>query len=511
MLAIDLFDQLEQGTFEHALHYLVENRLDLSIYNDQYKNDLQGRPAFHPAILLKIVLFAYSKGITSSREIAWCCQKNIVFKALSCDTEPHYTTIAHFISAFPEQNKSLFEQVLLICDQEGLLGKELFAIDGCKLPSDASKSYSGTFEELARKRQKIQALIQYHSDLHKQHDQHQETLDTTQLQTLKAKKQSIATLEAQANKIQTFLDNNTPRIGDSGKEVKSNITDNDSAKMTTSKGTIQGYNGIATVDKKHQIVIHAEAFGKGPEQHTLVPILDDVDDTFKRLKIDESILQKVIITADTGFAMESNMKHLHEHTIDAYIPDNQFRSRDPKFKDQKIKHPRKSRAKADAFHPIPASEFHYDPILASCICPNNETLKNKSISIDRQGFKRLYFRASKTQCMDCTLNTRCMKNPPTRDNQQQQGRQVSYRLGSCKKATYTDWMARRIDSEKGKQIYGHRMSVVEPVFGNVTSNKHLNRFSLRGIEKVNAQWRLFCMVQNIEKLAKYSNWGAKGQ
>ncbi|MCP4255554.1 MAG: IS1182 family transposase, partial [Candidatus Scalindua sp.] len=74
-----------------------------------------------------------------------------------------------------------------------------------------------------------------------------------------------------------------------------------------------------------------------------------------------------------------------------------------------------------------------------------------------------------------------------------------------RKRTATDWMKRRVDSNKGKEIYSHRMSVVEPVFGNIGTNKGLNRFSLRGKEKVNGQWKLYCMIQNIEKLMRYGN------
>ncbi len=68
--------------------------------------------------------------------------------------------------------------------------------------------------------------------------------------------------------------------------------------------------------------------------------------------------------------------------------------------------------------------------------------------------------------------------------------------------------SKRVDSQKGKQIYSHRMSVVEPVFGNITSNKGLKRFTLRGKTKVNAQWKLFCLIQNIEKLANYGELAA---
>jgi len=84
--------------------------------------------------------------------------------------------------------------------------------------------------------------------------------------------------------------------------VKSNLTDNESAKMTTSKGTIQGYNGVATVDKKHQIIIDAQAFGEGQEHHTLQPVLETVEDRFQKLGIAENIYQQgAIVTADTSF------------------------------------------------------------------------------------------------------------------------------------------------------------------------------------------------------------------
>jgi len=138
-IALNYRNQIHPGTFEYALHYLIEHELDLSIFYPHYKNDHNGRPAYDPAILLKIILFAYSKGITSSRQIQWCCEQNIIFKALTCDSVPHFTTIAAFISGYSEEVQNLFEQILLICHQQGLLGNELFAIDGCKMSSNASK------------------------------------------------------------------------------------------------------------------------------------------------------------------------------------------------------------------------------------------------------------------------------------------------------------------------------------------------------------------------------------
>lgn len=127
---------------------MIDNEIDLSVFDARYRNNETGAPAYNPAILLKIILYTYSWWITSRREIAQCRRKNIVFTALSADTQPHFATIAEFISSLDEEAIRLFLEVLLICDEMGLIGKEMFAIDGCKLPSNASKEWSGTKADL---------------------------------------------------------------------------------------------------------------------------------------------------------------------------------------------------------------------------------------------------------------------------------------------------------------------------------------------------------------------------
>tara|TARA_R110002074_G_scaffold124389_1_gene260816 strand:+ start:1907 stop:2956 length:1050 start_codon:yes stop_codon:yes gene_type:complete len=290
MVVINYQDQLQPGSFEHAVHYLIEHKLDLSIFHPKYRNEDTGRLAYDPAILLKIILFAYSKGIKTSREMQWCCETNITFKALSCDTVPHFTTLAKFVSGHADEIEELFEQVLLVCHEQGLLGNDLFAIDGCKMPSNAAKEWSGTFKELEEKRKKLRRLIRHHL---KEHHERDEAETEAELDRDIRRAKTVLSLDESLNKVNRFLKANRPRMGRGKrrKEVKSNITDNESAKMTTSKGTIQGYNGVATVAKKHQIIIDAQAFGEGQEHHTLQPVLETVEARFKKLGIAESIYQ----------------------------------------------------------------------------------------------------------------------------------------------------------------------------------------------------------------------------
>lgn len=510
MIVINFQDQLQPGTFEHAIHFLIETKLDLSIFHPYFKNDATGRHAYDPAILLKIILFAYSKGITSSREIEWSCKTNIIFKALSCDTVPHFTTIAGFVSRYTAAIEDLFEQILLICDEQGLLGHELFAIDGCKMSSNASKEWSGTIKELEQKRDKIKRLIHHHVTEHKKLDNN-EPLEEAHI---KRAKQAVDTLTTAYDKIDQFLKTSRPRMGKGKrpKEVKSNITDNESAKMTTSKGTIQGYNGVASVDKKHQIIIDAQAFGEGQEHHTLQPVLKAIKDRYKRLGISPDVYKdQIIVTADTGFANEANMQYLHENNINGYIPDNQFRSRDPKFADQKNKYGKRQAAnkKKQATNRIPASAFSFDPTEKSCVCPAGESMWLKKEGLDSLGHYKLFFEGKLTKCRHCVLKKKCLQNPDSPNTRKGHGRQVSFIIEKSRRApNYTDWMKHRVDSEQGKQIYSHRMSVVEPVFGNIGTNKGLNRFSLRGKKKVQGQWQLYCMVHNIEKLANYGKMAA---
>ena len=155
-IPINFSEQILSGTFEYALCYIVEHKLDLSSFHAWYDNDKTGAAAYSPAVMLKILLLGYAHGFISSRRIANACKQNIMFMSVSGDAQPHHTSIAAFVAKMHEQIEPLFTQVLMICDEEGLIGRTMFAIDGCKLPSNASKEWSGAFEELERKKAKLE-------------------------------------------------------------------------------------------------------------------------------------------------------------------------------------------------------------------------------------------------------------------------------------------------------------------------------------------------------------------
>jgi len=354
---------------------------------------------------------------------------------------------------------------------------------------------------------RLKKQIAYHLSEHK----HCNKSIPREQERIKRHKQAQDTLSKAYDKIDRFLKTASPRMGKGRKikEVKSNIIDNESAKMTTSKGTIQGYNGVASVDKKHQIIIDAEAFGEGQVHHTLQPVLKTIKDRYDRLGVSPDLYHDgIVVTADTGFANEANMAYLHANNINGYIPDNKFRSRDPKFIHQKAKYGKRNSDKCKTRNMLPASEFPFDPTHKTCTCPADNSMWLHREGIDQNGNHKLFFEGRLSKCRHCTIKHQCMQNPASADTRKDHGRQVSFIIENKPSPRYTDWMKHRVDSKKGKLIYSHRMSVVEPVFGNIGTNKRLNRFSVRGKQKVQCQWQLYCMVHNIEKLANYGTLAA---
>jgi transposase len=170
MIPLSYADQILPGSFEHALSELVEHHLDLSVFEQRYNNDLTGRLAYDPKVLLKVVLYGYYRGILSSRRLAEACRRNVVFMALSADTRPHFTTVAAFVSELEHEIVSLFRDTLLYASELGLIGKQHFAVDGCKLPSNASKQWSGTHKELDEKRKKLEQVAKRIVRRHRERD-----------------------------------------------------------------------------------------------------------------------------------------------------------------------------------------------------------------------------------------------------------------------------------------------------------------------------------------------------
>jgi transposase len=497
LLPVVLEQQLVPGTFEYALHALIDSEFDLSALAAKFKNDATGAPAYDPAVMLKIVLLAYSRGLMSSRAIEWACRRNVLFMAISGDTQPAYTTIAAFVRGLSEEIAAIFTEVILICDRQGLIGRQMFAIDGVKLPGNASKAKSGTHAELAHRARAIERRVKSMLTEHRKQDARGEQSASQALGAEGQRAKAIESLRVEAKAIRRFLRTNAKRESASGSERKSNLTDNDSAKMATGKGVIQGYTGAAAVDASHQIIVAAEAHGSGSEQSLLLPMIE---------KARPFAGEETVITADAGYHSEANLKQLGEQGIRALIADGLMRKRDERFKDQG-----KHKSGPDPLHnkaPAPKSagggkfrprDFGFNAQTNSCLCPAGKTLYSNGSHCTTKGRTHHKFTGAKRDCVPCRLREQCLRTP-----EKTLVRQVAFfHRNASSPLTYTEAMKQRIDSAAGRALYGRRIATVEPVFGNLRNNKGLDRFTLRGRPKVDTQWKLYCMVHNIEKLAHH--------
>ena len=481
-------NQILPGTFEYTLNKVIDS-IDLSIFNDHYHNDITGATAYDPRILLKIVLYAYSKGIIFSRRIAQLCRTNIVFIALSADTHPHFTTIADFVSSMQDEIIGIFRHVLQICMELDLIDCSMFAIDGVKLPSNASKEWSGTKADLLKKKEKLEQALKYMVEQHRQRDKKKDDSEDCERFThrLERARKKIAKLEQ-------WLENNEDKRSKRGRISQSNVTDNESAKMMTAHGVIQGYNGIAVVDEKHQIVVNAEAFGISQDQGLLKPALEGTKETLQAMGKGKNALKKAVVTADTGFHSVESLEYIEQEKIDGYVPDCNFRKRDPRFVTA-VRHKERSDPEKWGKYVFDHSDFTYVKRGDYYRCPAGNRLEHKKADLSANGITYRKYVSKQRLCTVCKLRQQCL----TRESHKVR----SIFLRSDKGDNYCDRMAAKIDTEEGRKIYSKRMAIVEPVFGNLRWSKGISRFTLRSKRKVNNQWLLYCMVHNIEKILNF--------
>ena len=383
-----------------------------------------------------------------------------------------------------------------MCAEENLLGGTHFSIDGLKLPSNAAKEWSGTHADLKTKQQNIEKKVKKMVKEHRIKDKpKKKSIKDDDNDNFKDR---ILRLEKKAKRIEKFLSENEHKIGHTGKEIQSNVTDNESAKMATSHGVVQGYNANAMVDETHQIIVQAEAYGTGSDGKLMRPMLEGAKRNFEEIGFGENYLTERVISADTGYFSTENLETCHEKNVDAYIPDPHFRKRDPKFANaarhrrptDKLSLNRKNRW-------FKVEDFKFDQKTKKLVCPAGKELYISGTNMKvNKGYVATGYKARVTDCRGCSLRNKCLRNPSTPYRQVRIfHKHLSERL--------LDKMKQKIDTLDGRKTYSKRMGIVEPVFGNIRSQKRMDRFTLRGKIKVDIQFLLYCIVHNIEKVANY--------
>jgi transposase len=479
-LSVQLEEQLLPGTFEHMLDHIIGTKIDTGIFDKKYKNDKTGASAISPVVLLKLIIYGYSIGRKSSREIWELNNENIVAKALTGNMSIHWTTIAEFISGNSEEFKEVFSEVIAYCHELELIGGKMFAIDGCRLPGNASKEMSGTREGLKKRLALYERMAAKHLSRHRRRDERGEMDAETRKKSLKQQKK----LERQIEKMEKFLSEMKERRGQRGQEIQSNVTDNESALIRNAGGGyIQGYIGLAVADGKEQVIVSAAAVGSANECEHFPAMLGE---SLKNLpesgpEASEEEEQRTIL-ADGNYFSEDNLEACAGHEIEGIIPDSQAsRRRAPEEKKE-----------------FGRDDFEYHEGEDRYECPQGKKLTyNREVTLPG-GKKGREYEARVEDCRACPWLTQCIQRKEATLTYGKRLRVEAQKKGN----SLCHEMRKKLEGEEYKERYARRIQIIEPVFANIKYCKGLNRFTMRGQAKVNGQWLLWCIMHNLGKCLK---------
>jgi transposase len=320
----------------------VVDTLDLREITKEYLHLQGGHPAYHPAMMLKLLFYGYCVGIRSSRRIEQKTYEDVAFRVLSCDNHPDHSRISDFRKRHLRAISRLFVQVLGICKEAGLVKLGHVALDGSKIKANASKrkamSYSRMVKrerELAREVEKLLAEAEALDEKedkkygkNKRGDELPQELrfKEKRLEKIREAKRALEeeALREAKDKETGDKDGNPPTDGDcgpaTGRDVKPepkkqrNFTDPDSRIMrdSTTKAFEQAYNAQAGVDCDSQVIVAADVTQQANDKQQLVPMLEQIEDNMG--EIPDRVL------ADPGYFSEENVESVVRGFMEPFVP-----------------------------------------------------------------------------------------------------------------------------------------------------------------------------------------------
>jgi len=312
----------------HLAYFIsdVADHLDLSAIMNHYEEE-KGYPPYHPAMMVKVLLYAYCIGVPSSRRIAKRLEEDIAFRVLAANNTPDFRTISDFRKDHLKTLAGLFVQVLKLCQKAGLVKLGHVSLDGTKIKANASKhkamSYKRMKEEEARLETEVQELLRKAQAVdeeedhtygkNKRGDELPKELAFRESR-LKKIKEARAALEADARVEAEQLQGKGKATGVPEDRAQRNFTDPESHIMPLPGGKQfeQAYNAQAAVDSANQIIVAAEVTGQPSDKGRAMPIMQQV-------KENTGVLPREM-SADAGYFSSDEVTKLTAAGIDAYVP-----------------------------------------------------------------------------------------------------------------------------------------------------------------------------------------------
>lgn len=505
------YDELiEAGHLVRVVNEAIE-KLDLSALLAQYKGG--GTSSYHPQMLLKVLVYGYSKKIYTSRKIAEALRENIHFMWLSGGNQPDFRTINDFRGSRMKAVIDLvFGEVLAYLIEAGYVKLEHYFIDGTKIEADANKHKvvwaKRKEKNQNRVREKIGELLEQieqtnaaeqaeyqDEDLEERGKDGSGGINSQQLreriekinQRLREQNQAEAETKKEHKALKQLVEDCLPRLEKYEQQTETLVgrssysqTDPDAScmRMKEDRGEKKpwpkpAYNVQAGTEE--QFIVGFSVHDQAGDTPCFIPHVDQVQQNLG------GRLPKKIV-ADAAYGSEENYAYLERHGVENFLKYNTFYQDTHHYRDPDV-------LRAHQFH---AEHFRYDPTTDQFICPADKRLHFQYVSnyTTRNGYasdRRIY------ECFDCaacSLREQCTKAKGNRQIR------INFQLLEYRKQARAN-----LTSEEGKQLRTARSTEVETVFGHIKHNMGFRRFHLRGAEKVKTEWGLVSIAHNMRKMA----------
>jgi len=446
LLPFNLEEFVPENHIARVLNDIID-LVDISDIESTYSEE--GCPAYHPLLLLKILLYGYLINIRSSRKIELMTQTDTAFMYLAAMQKPDFHTICRFRSTHLDSIKEIFSQVVTFCKEMDLIGSSI-SIDGTKVKANASPRQSKSSEALEKE---INKILRESIEIDKQEDEMYGDSTPYQMpEELVDKRKRLEKIKAAKKKL------------DEEKLTKINITDNDARIMKHKDGSKKpSYNCQVAVDEKEQIIVAADVVIEENDLHQIEPMIENIKETLG--------CKPTIVLADAGYFSYDNVEFLLNEQIDAYIPDNFYEV--------------EKRGKTKKFR---KSLFTYDEIKDCYYCPAAFEIPFTRIQ-KRDNETDLRYYVCK-YCYLCVLKNACTESK-------------SRTISRDPREYLMEDMRVKLNTEEGTEQYQKRMCTVEPVFGQMKQDRGFREFLLRGKRKTKIEFVMMCTVHNVKKIADF--------
>jgi len=436
------------------------HELDTANLEQSYHNQNGGSSAYHPAMLLSILIYGYMNGIFSSRQLAKQLKQNLAFMYLAGNTTPDFRTLSRFRKEKGVYLENIFTAVVQKAQKLGLVSFGTCCLDGTKIYASAGKSKNQTRKMIAAK---IHALIHEAEKIDQMEDEmfgDEEDGENAELKTKEGRAKKKREIEENRKKEEDNL-KKLNALRPASEDGKVNTTDPDSKLMQMKrKDYANGYNVQSITE--NGIILSSSIFNTSADQGTLIPSLQ---------KLKKSLTAPKTILADKAYSSEDNYSFCEQNDIDAYIPPYS--------------------------EPADLSGYIYDEKQDTYTDHQERTYYFKQ-HMEKRGGKEKPGRPRKSALPP--RERRHLYKRTVYEHIEKQTQKKTYLCISPLWQSYVKKQKEKLSVPQGKQLYKQRMHDIEGVFANIKKNLRFTSFNLRGFAGVSAEWTLISLVHNLKKV-----------